>query len=413
MAKVKYLWGNNSLPKLDLHSEGKLKVLRDYMVDYIKIRCRNYFMPKFKLVIVDGFSGGGFYQNPISKIKEPGSPIIFIRSLVDAINQINQKRPQNKLRIECTLVMNDAKKAAIEQLREFCDQEIKQVYSEIPELKIVSIYINKEFIEAYSEIKEIIRNGRFTNCVINLDQYGYVHVPSKYLIELIDISNSVEIFYTFMIEPLVSFMEKNNRERLMKQLRTLDVSYEDIKNLQEGLKNDEWRGFAEQFVFKNFKSISKFITPFSINNPKGWKYWLIHFSKKIDAREAYNSILHKHDTSVLHFGERGLDMLEYDPKYLGQQYLFTEQDKELNFQHLLEDLPRKLCEYEGGTIVGTFLENNYNQTVAPRESICEALLKSKDIKLVTQENGYRRSANAIKNTDRIVCNLQKFFIFGK
>lgn len=80
-----YSWSNGA--ELDDHSRRKHKILREYFHQYLNVRCQLPQQSKFRLAIVDGFSGGGRYQ-----CGSAGSPIIFIEELDRTLEVINLRR---------------------------------------------------------------------------------------------------------------------------------------------------------------------------------------------------------------------------------------------------------------------------------------------------------------------------------
>ena len=78
-------------------------------------------------------------------------------------------------------------------------------------------------------------------------------------------------------------------------------------------------------MFDAFRMCARYVSPFSINNPDGWRYWLIHFANTYRARQVYNNVLHANSSTQAHFGRSGLNMLRYDPCHDGGSlYLFDE-----------------------------------------------------------------------------------------
>ena len=74
MAEKRYEWAGGA--KLEEHSRRKHKILRQYVFDYLTVRCKLPQQERFRLAIVDGFAGGGRYQCGTA-----GSPLIFIKGL--------------------------------------------------------------------------------------------------------------------------------------------------------------------------------------------------------------------------------------------------------------------------------------------------------------------------------------------
>src|SRR3546814_15689587 len=83
------------------------------------------------------------------------------------------------------------------------------------------------------------------------------------------------------------------------------------------MSRNDWLGTAENIVFDAFRLCAPYVSTFSINNPGGWRYWLIHFANAYRARQVYNNILHDNASLQAHFGSSGLNMLSYDPRHDG------------------------------------------------------------------------------------------------
>jgi len=80
------------------------------------VRCQIPQQAKFRLAVIDGFSGGGRYQ-----CGSAGSPVIFIEVLKSALSFININRAVQGLgliSLECLLILNDADKDVTELLKE-------------------------------------------------------------------------------------------------------------------------------------------------------------------------------------------------------------------------------------------------------------------------------------------------------
>src|SRR2546428_13383718 len=99
-------WTNwkTELPRLEDHREAKLKVLRDYVEDYICILCAGSFgREAFKISIVDGFAGGGAYAG--SKF---GSPFVLLDAVKSAERRINSTGRQKALKVDCDFYFVEA-----------------------------------------------------------------------------------------------------------------------------------------------------------------------------------------------------------------------------------------------------------------------------------------------------------------
>lgn len=210
MAIKHYQW--ESRATLDDHSRCKLKILRDYFFKYILVRCQHPHQRKFRLAVVDGFSGGGRYDCGTA-----GSPLIFIEELQKAITDINLHRTQQNIKeieIECLLIFNDSNINAIEIAKNNCNHLIAETNSFYPKLCIKTLYLNDAFERIYPEIKHRIDAEKHHNVLFNLDQYGHSSINQKTIIDIMNSMKSVEIFLTFSIKSLLAFLPKEDTDKL-------------------------------------------------------------------------------------------------------------------------------------------------------------------------------------------------------
>ena len=169
-------------------------------------------------------------------------------------------------------------------------------------------------------------------------------------------------------------------------------------------------GAAEQLVFKNFHRFARYVSPFSINNPDGWRYWLIHFSNSYRARQAYNMVLHHNATAQAHFGRSGLNMLSYDPRDdEGQAYLFDMSGRSTAREQLMYDIPRLVTDQGDAIGVEAFYEEIYNLTPAHRDDIHTAICNNTDLEVFTPSGGKRQKSTTISAGDMLKLKSQKSF----
>ena len=406
MAKKEYDWLNGAI--LLEHSRRKLKILDDYLFNYLTIRCQIPAQQKFRLAIVDGFAGGGRY-----KCGTAGSPIVFIEGVERALNKINLDRAAQGLgaiELECLLIFNDRKAEVVELLKGNCAPIIAAAKTNTLKLHFQTVFLKLPFEQAYPEIKTLISQGRYRNILFNLDQCGVSQIHMETVLDIMNMSPSVEIFYTFMIKSLLTYLNKNNPKMLASQLKALNVSQNQQEKLHGGKSNDEWMGAAERLVFENFHRFARFVSPFSINNPDGWRYWLIHFSNSYRARQAYNMVLHDNATAQAHFGRPGLNMLSYDPRDdEGQAYLFDTTGRNDAREQLMNDIPKLVMDQGDAIGVEAFYESIYNITPAHRDDIHKAIGDNPDLEVITPGGGKRQKANTISVGDTLKLKTQKSF----
>ena len=407
MVKRAFDWENGA--ELKQHTEHKLKVLQEHFGQYLCVRCPGIpQQTRFRLAIVDGFAGAGRYKDG-----EPGSPVVFVETLNRLSNEINMARAANgmaPLTFECHLILNDADWCVTEMLKETLAPVLAAAREQAPNLNIEVKYPNKKFECAYPDIRQFLRNRKFGNVLFNLDQCGDTTVHMDTLKDILrSFSPSGEVFLTFAIEPLLAFLQKSNPQALQKRLCHLGINATNLAPLDSMLSTKEWLGTAENIVFDAFQNCARFVSPFAINNPEGWRYWLMHFSNVPRARQVYNDILHDNASHQTHFGRSGLKMFAFDPDEDRELYLFEQSDRKSTANELAEDIP-KLVEQSGDTMsINQFYERAYNFTPAHSKDIKNAMFGNPDLEVLTRKGKARRKAHTIKDGDTLRSKRQKSF----
>ncbi|MEQ8249544.1 MAG: three-Cys-motif partner protein TcmP [Alphaproteobacteria bacterium] len=406
MVEKRYEWADGA--KLEEHSRRKHKILREYVFAYLTVRCKLPQQERFRLAIVDGFAGGGRYQCGTA-----GSPLIFIEELKRSVEAVNAHRAAQGLgtiEVECLLIFNDARREAIELLRSHVGPMQANIAQTCAKLHLRIEYLNESFESAYPKVKELLEQGRYRSVLFNLDQCGHSHVERGTILDIMHSYPAAEIFYTFAISSLITFLQKNHPDRLRAQLSHLSLSSNEMRSLETIMSRRDWLGTAERIVFDAFGLYAPYVSPFSINNPDGWRYWLIHFAKSYRARQVYNNILHDNASLQAHFGRSGLNMLSYDPRHdEGMLYLFDSDGRSSAKTQLLEDIPRLVTEAGDAMPVTEFYENIYNVTPAHADDINAAVIESPDLEVITPAGGERRKSNTIAVNDVIKIKTQRSF----
>jgi three-Cys-motif partner protein len=363
---------------------------------------------KFRLAIVDGFAGGGRYR-----CGSPGSPIIFIEELrlaAEALNINRQSDGMAPLDIECFLVLNDYEPNAISVLKSYIEPLLAEITQNVPKLHLQVKYLSNAFEEAYPKIKEWLERGEYRNVLFNLDQCGHSKVELETISDIIASFASAEVFYTFGITSLLTFLRKSDPRRLAQALDPLGVRVADLAQLEAVMNKDAWLGTAERLVFQSFERCSKFHSPFSINNQEGWRYWLIHFASSYRARQEYNDILHQNKSAQAHFGRSGLNMLSYDAHDDSLMlYLFDEPGRAQAKKQLYDDIPRLISAGGDAINMGDFYASIYNSTPAHSDDVHFAIIENPDLEVITTDGGERRKANTIKASDTLRLKRQLSF----
>ena len=405
MVEKRYEWETGAI--LEEHSKRKHKILREYFFDYLTVRCQLPQQSRFRLAVVDGFAGGGRYQ-----CGTPGSPIIFMEELVRASRAVNIERAAsglNPVEIECLLVLNDESAGALNTLKENVAPVQAAIAAEDPKLHLQVHYLDDAFEAGYRSIQELLTAGRYRNVLFNLDQCGHSQVDRRTIVHIMSAYPSVEIFYTFAIASLIAFLRKADSSLLKRQLDHLDLDPTRLNDLDALMSKQSWLGAAEQIVFEAFRTCARFVSPFSIHNPKGWNYWLIHFANAYRARQVYNNILHNNSSLQAHYGRSGLHMLSYNPDHEGALYLFDAPGREKAVEQLHYDIPRLISDAGDAIETRQFYESIYNTTPAHMDDIHQAIIQNPDVEVVTPSGGERRKANTIGPGDVLKLRSQRSF----
>lgn len=405
MVKKIYDWVGGAA--LDDHTKKKHTILQEYFRKYLITRCKMPQREKFRLVVVDGFSGAGLYS-----CGSYGSPLVFVDVLEKTLKSINIDRKEQGMRsiqVECLLVLNDFDKFAIEQLRKNITPLLVGVEEDNSYLHIEIEYFNDKFDDVYPKIKRRLESTRCSNVLFNLDQCGHSKVNINIIKNIMQSWKSAEIFLTFPIESILAFISPDEEKNSVSL--TPEIYKEVYALLETGAKKinkESWLGEVERIVFEKLKGCAPFVSPFSINNPDGWGYWLMHFANSHRARQVYNDILHANSLTQAHFGRSGLSMLSYDPKFEGQLYLFDESSRISAKGELYDDIPRLIAASGDALVMEEFYKAAYNETPAHSDDIHEMIIENPDVEVITESGGgQRRKPNTIKATDVLKLKSQR------
>ncbi len=411
MVKKKIDWEGGA--ELEDHTKKKHTILEKYFREYLIIRCQLPQQEKFRLAIVDGFSGAGQY-----KCGSYGSPLIFVDVLRKTTNEINLRRVNQGIRpiqIECLLILNDYEKSAVELLRKNISPLLVEAKDNNDKLYIETEFLNGAFETVYPQIKKRLLTARCNNVLFNLDQCGYSLVPTIIISDIVSTWRSAEILLTFMIKSMLTYLSAkegaNNVPLEPEMKQKIDALLSDSDNL---LGKKEWLGEAEKIAHAHLQNCATYVSPFSINNPSGWRYWLMHFANAYRARQVYNDILHQVSASQAHYGRPGLNMLSYDPQEEGQLYLFSDDSRQSAKEALYDDIPRFVAASGDTLAMQDFYAAAYSETPAHSDDIHEMIIQNPDMEVVTESGGNRRKANTIKANDTLKLKSQKsmFFMFS-
>lgn len=406
MVEKPYDWAGGA--DLQEHSRRKHKILRDYLGEYLRVRCQLPMQSRFRLAVVEGFAGGGRYTDG-----SPGSPIVFLEEIKSATERLNISRSvegMGPIEIELLLILNDNEADAIAQLRSRIASVLGVIEGETPRLSVEVQYLQLEFEIAYPKVKDFLRGRGFErNILFNLDPCGYSDVKLGTILDILNSYRAAEIFYTFPIQSLTTFLRRHDQEALAQSMAPFGLEPANLDDLDQIVSKKDWLGAAERLVFDAFKRCSRYTSPFSINNPDGWRYWLMHFANSYRARQVYNDVLHRNSSCQAHFGRSGLRMLSFDPREEGSLYLFRDEDRSVAVEQLTDDIPRLLANSGDAIPITELYQGIYNETPAHSDDVHDAIMRSPDLSVLTPSGNERRKPNTINAKDVLKLRDQRSF----
>ena len=406
MVQVPYKWVDGAI--LGDHSKKKHQVLRRYLVEYLQIRCITPQQTRFRFAVIDGFAGGGAYHGG-----EPGSPLIFLELLLEQSREINIRRSADgmaRIHFECLLIFNDFDPDAIVILKQNV-ASLKASCDAQNDLTVKTVFMNEEFETAYPIIKKHLATKKIArNVFFNLDQCGSTWVSRETIVDILTTYQSAEVILNFAAQSMFTYLSRNNPDALKKTLEQHGVDYRQVADLSQVASKREWRAAIERLVFESYRRCGPYVSPFAINNPDGWLYWLLHFANEPKARQVYNDLLHDNSGVQGHYGRSGLNMLTYDPTNEGQDYLFADDDRQRAREELYYDIPKVVSEFGDAITISEFIRNVSNETPSHSQDLAQAMIDNPDLTVRTENGGERRSANGIRPSDTLILKPQRSFL---
>lgn len=421
MSKTSDKWDwiiGQSPPALDPHSKVKHQLVQDYLYRYIRVLMANERMPKLKLTLVDGFAGGGLYDN--GSTPAYGSPLLLLKTVEEANIDLNRKRLHTARQVDTEYHFVEFKKSNFEYLKHVLQCE---GYGERIGRDIV-LYQNA-FGEVCQSIiaKAAARKGG-QRALFLLDQYAYDDIELATVRNILTSLQGAEIILTFNVDSLLAFLSDNEQFHAITRRIGLE-EYIDWQGYARLKAETRWREIIQRQVAYGIWKASgaRFMTLFFVT-PRGdtpWSYWLVHLSNAYKANDVMKAVHWEHGNSFGHSLEAGLFQIGYqanqDESVTGQRGLgFAEPaafDQELynaSVANLSKQLPHLIYKYQNGVPFIELMESIANRTNATAAIVKESLhhfILTKEIEARTSEGGTRAKGISIHRNDIIVPHRQR------
>ncbi|MDJ0519669.1 MAG: three-Cys-motif partner protein TcmP [Trichodesmium sp. MO_231.B1] len=330
MSKSEAKWGadGSELPTIDPHTKAKHQIIEEYIENLIITLYGKTRYGERTFTFIDGFCGGGMYDDQESSRKWEGSPIRIIKAVRSAYKKCKRKSPLNvkyifidndKNHIDC-LKNYSMLEAGLEEL---VNQQQHEISGDFGSLIEQCEFICRDFENIVSYCISIAENRKGHSFFL-IDPFRWSHV-SMNSIRRINTLKGSEILYTYMIRDLKRFVIGKNGVDTANFNKILEASgYYELENLKLLDRVSEQRYFRNESLrlFRD-KGNAKYAHTFSLI-PKGFTvvlYYLMHFSQNItalqvmrDALWKHNNLYHFFEFEVYGFGLKTIDYYEQNQK---------------------------------------------------------------------------------------------------
>lgn len=398
-------WGDGCSPTLREHSKAKHEVLSEYIRTYLSIVCQPRKVESFNVTLVDGFSGGGVYDDG-----KKGSPLVMIDAVCKAIFDINLHRKKH-VNISPHYFFVELDPLNYESLA----GSLRAGYSRSDNVFTINGDFNAHAHHIIDHIKK--RNPRGGGgAIFFLDQDGYSDVHIDTLRAIRRELPKAEIIININVSWLIDFIDDSDRFRNtisnMGLSRYVDV--DEIISIKQDVEDSRY--IIEAKLSKGLQSASGFpyFRPFFIepeDNHRG--YWLLHLSPHYRAHNAMSEVIWKKGNFMRHYGGDGARIFDLSykggisglPDVFGDT--FNKRSMEEHLDGLVRDMPEVLWSAPQ-TKVADLIEATCNDSAASRDMYIESISRMRndgEIIVLGKSGGKKRGPNILP-ADIIIPNRQ-------
>jgi len=411
------IWSANGkeIPDIEPHTQTKHLLTEQYVTDLIYTLYGTGVRGVTQFTFIDGFCGGGIYNDKESHNLWFGSPIRLIKAVREGYLKSRRTYPLNvkfifidkkKDHLQC--LQNIAMSQA--NLEELSDEQAHILKTEYGEMIEQCEFINDEF-ENKVDYCVFQAHNRKGHSLFILDPFGWSDVSMESFRKINSLNKS-EIIYTFMIDFIKRFIyepEWKARESFVKLLET--EGYFDTNHFQTLDTFGEQAEFRNQFMrlFRD-KGNSKKIITFAMmpKNNDRVLYYLFHICNHLRALEVmkdgswkFNNLNYQYHYDIYGFGFKAA--LFYEKNQLDLK-LDINQDAQTACINKLSDNLDKIILHNNPD--GITFKDLCNQTMelnpATRQQYFEyinLLREAQEIEVI--RNGRKTNSTDLKNSDII------------
>ena len=266
-------------PWIEPHSKAKLEVLRAYLRQYFDRLAINRRREELKLDLVDGFAGGGIFQDGDSVVS--GSPLVMLEEARAAEERLNKGR-RKPLRVNCNFYFIDKEKSHTDHL---CKKSTDHGYRFNEEKITIQTGLFEDNVKSVIQSiqKKQPRAGR---AIFLLDQTGFSQVELSLVSLIFNELPASEVILTFAADALVNHLSQT--PQIVKAVAPLQLSESQIHNLIQYRDGDGGRALVQRTLRDHARTITgaTYDTPFFIRPKSSHRaLWFLHLSRHPTARD--------------------------------------------------------------------------------------------------------------------------------
>ena len=328
---------------------------------------------EIKLDLVDGFAGGGTFQDGDKVLS--GSPLVMLEEAEAARERLNKRRSK-ELRINCRFYFIDKEKSHTDHLQRVLSERGYEVGQEI---KVETGLFEDNVEKVIRSIRE--KQPRAGRAIFLLDQTGFSSVKLDLIRRIFSTLATAEVILTFAADALVNYLAET--PQIIKMAAPIELTESQIHDLIRFRNGDGGRALIQRTLRSHIRSVTQadYDTPFFIRPAISRRsLWFIHLSRHATARDV---MIQKHwaiKNTFQHYGTGGFGMVGWDTLKDSKNlslFEFGELDEREMQRQLLEVLPRKLfgLASEQPVTIDAIHHTLANQTAARFSDLDEIILQ--------------------------------------
>ena len=394
---------NEPPPPIEEHSKAKLTVLRSYLHAYFDRLNVNLARDEFKLDLVDGFAGGGTFQDGDTIL--PGTPLIMLEESEAAKDRLNQNRTKT-LHFDFKYYFVDTETAHTDHLRKILNERGYRVDGQ--KIVVRNSRFEDVVVDIIAEIRS--RQPRAGRSIFLLDQCGYSRVEMALVAQILRELPAAEVILTFAADALINFLAE--KPTLVQAVAPIELTEQKVQDLIQLRDGDGGKALVQRILRKHIRTMTgaTYDTPFYIRPRESRRaLWFLHLSRHPTARDVMIQCHWENFNTFEHYGPGDFGMLGWDA--LDSETLplfhFEEFEAKQMREQLLESMLRELFSLtsESPITIDAMRHRFANRTAArfsDLDSVLLRLLQEKEIDILNADGKERtRSLKQLRPTDWI------------